>query len=190
MRHCLLFFLIVHLSLLDLACRGEERVNSSVPRVSVVCGPNAVLMFLVLCGADANDESLATISCGDDGASLLQLRDFCNSNGVRAEVRKFGSQDILRLPLPAILLSTGNHYVVAYRTDTRGIDVLDGTTGAKMRIADDRFDSFLSGYALVRKENARDQAVALFRQPSRDLLLCVVNIVVTSILIFGRHKSR
>ena len=132
----------------------SAEVPHAPPRDAVICGANSALMFLVLCGADVEDDSLRTISPTDEGISLLQLRDFCDAHGCVTEVRKFPPAEINANHLPAICqtsVGAANHFCVAYRTDSQYVFVLDGTTGATHRLRRDRINDYLTGFGLFLK---------------------------------------
>lgn len=138
---------------------GRE-TPGSVPKRWMNCGPNAIFMFLVLCGANPTEDSVASIVYGDDGASFADLMRFANTYGVHTEVRRYAPGDFQRMRLPAICQTRGGlaggrikHFLVAYDVDPTGIWTLDGTTGKRFRVRKDRIADYLSGYALVRKSS-------------------------------------
>jgi hypothetical protein len=126
-------------------------------RSSINCGPNAILMFLVLCGVDPSTESIDSIPCGTEGASLLDLSKFAETYGVDTEVRHYQPFEFRDAPLPAICQTRGGrgsglkHFVVAYDVDSVAVHALDATTGKYFRVRTQRIDDVLSGYVLVLK---------------------------------------
>jgi hypothetical protein len=138
---------------------GRDTQTSALER-SLNCGPNAIYMFLVLCGANPTEDSVRSIVYGADGASFADMIVFSETYGVHTEVRKYAPVDFQRMPLPAICQTRGGrehnrikHFHVAYDVDPTGIWTLDGTTGKRARIRKDRIADYLSGYALVRKSS-------------------------------------
>lgn len=172
-------------------CRAEGNVGAAPPRESAACGPNSVLMFLVLCGADADEESLRAIPLnGGRGASLLELSEFAAAHGVRAEVREFAPSEVSRMPLPAIWLMKGEHFLVVYGFDPDGILALDGTTGMRMRIGNNKIEKF-SGYALIRSRGLGVQVVdALSASSLLPIALTLSSFAMLAILIVDALRRR
>jgi ABC-type bacteriocin/lantibiotic exporter with double-glycine peptidase domain len=135
------------------ATSAEVPRTTEVLREAVVCGPNAALMYLTLCGVDVDGKAVNQINCSPAGASLLELQDFCASAGVSSEVRKYSPSEYDAMPLPAIVQARsrggGHHFYVVYHVDRDWMSTLDGTTGRQMHIPAERVGGFLTGYALV-----------------------------------------
>lgn len=150
---CSISFLAVHASFVETANTFEP------PRVANICGPNALLMFLVLCERDelVDDQIMDGIPCNTNGASLLQLRDICNSLGLPCEIRQYHSSEMDRMPLPALIHSRRSsgapHYFVVYQMTPDGFLALDGTTAKEFQISKERMADYFTGYAIVRKRS-------------------------------------
>jgi len=166
---------------------AEERGQAAASRDGVACGPNAALMFMTLCGVNVDDSAINSIPCGEEGASLLELRDFCESHGMPAEVRQFRADEILTMPLPAIWqtrFEPKGHYFVVYRINGSTIHAIDATTGEDVRPKRERFEGYYTGYALVPKRslvghllNGVTNAMLAF------WLLAVLNVALLIVLI-------
>jgi|GEM_PF-2500607 len=166
-----------------------ERTDSL--RKTVICGPNAVFMFLVLCRVDLEEGVIDQIECGNRGASLLQLRDFCNAHGLSTEVRRFDFREERMFPIPAILQTRAqdqSHFCVAYRIDADGVQLLDGTTGHKMYVRHGRMAGFFSGYALLKGKTLKSRILDLWTLSHR--LLVGLNFGLVAWLLFGNLKNR
>jgi predicted double-glycine peptidase len=129
-------------------------LDQDAPRgEAVACGPNALLMFLTLCDVTVDDKVIEGIDCRPDGASLLELRAVCTSVGLPSEIRKYGAAEYASIPLPAILQARAaksrHHFYVIYEVGMETLNVLDGTTGHRLQIPRERFESVLTGYALI-----------------------------------------
>ncbi|HEV3304430.1 MAG TPA: cysteine peptidase family C39 domain-containing protein [Planctomycetaceae bacterium] len=132
------------------------------PRSAVVCGPNALLMFLTLCGRPVEGRLTAEIECGPQGASLLQLCKACDSIGFKTEIRRYQPDDFDLMALPAIVQFVspgGHHFFVVYHVTVDTIDVLDGTTGERIFIPRARAARTLTGFALVPKRSLFERLV-------------------------------
>ncbi len=100
-----------------------------------------------------DDEDLAAIDVGLEGASLSQLSEFCSQHGQPVEIRQVDPNDLAKVPMPAILLSNFDHFHVAYDTTAEGeLLIIESTTGHKNTSAPQRFEKYYSGYVMVRKQ--------------------------------------
>lgn len=157
--------------------------KESSTRSTVSCGPNAVFMFLILCGVDPSEKSIDSIECEPKGASLLDLKRFAESYGIYSDVRSYGPSEFRRMPLPAICQTQGTgtslhlkHFLVAYDVDRTGIHTLDATTGKTLLVRTDRIGSYLSGYVLVPKPSL--MSAVLNHQDWICFVLLVANIIL------------
>lgn len=98
-----------------------------------------------------------------EGSSLLSLQKNVSKFNIESEIRRYNSEDIDHVPLPAIAhlytsptTLTGLHFGVFYDLDKEYVYMLDGTTGDKRRIHRGKLKDFWSGYALVNKAAFRD----------------------------------
>lgn len=123
-------------------------------RDAVMCGPNALLMFLTLCGTDIDDGAIYRIPYSPAGASLLELGELARTVGVRTEVRHYDPARLAEMPVPAIIQTrTGDgrfHYFVLYKLTSNRASLLDGTTAKAVRVRTSWLIEYWSGYALVR----------------------------------------
>lgn len=136
----------------NVAARDTRRVL----REAVACGPNSVVAFLAICQKDVNCAAIDAIPCGAEGASMLALRDACIAAGVPVEIRKYEPHEFEHMATPAIVQSkraSDHHFFVVFNVTTDGIHTIDGTTGLKEHIRRSRLDTYLTGFALVRKRS-------------------------------------
>jgi len=148
-------------------------------------------MFLVLCGVEIEGGAIDQIECGNRGASLLQLRDFCNAHGPSTEVRRFDFREVRKIPLPAILQTQGagrSHFCVAYKVDANGVELLDGTTGHKMYVRHSRMAGFFSGYALQKRKTLKSRITDLWTMSNR--LVVGLNFGLVAWLVIGYFMRR
>ena len=156
----------------DDARGGPDLRADRPPREAIICGPNAVLLFLTMCGVEVADEDVAAIDVGLEGASLSQLSEFCIRHGQPVEIRQLDPNDLAKVPMPAILLSNSDHFHVAYDTTAEGeLLIVDPTTGKKHTSIPKSFAKYYSGYVIIRKQTIFDQykrlalILALFALP-------------------------
>ncbi len=136
-----------------LVCLGSITSRASddevVLRESVLCGPNAALLYLTLNGIAVNDEQIDSIVCEAEGASMHELNRFINSMGISTQVRNFRLDEAYQMRLPAIWLTPKKHYLVVTGFDSEGIHAFDGTTGQQITIRKENLRKFFSGNAIV-----------------------------------------
>lgn len=160
----------------------------------IACGPNSLLMFLKMCGREPDVGAIRALPCDDEGMSLLQMRDFCDTSGLQTEVRYFSVDEIDRMPLPAVWQLHGGlqqHFCVVYRSGLKGLSALDGTTGRHFRIHNDRIAGFFSQYALVPRLDLTQRFTIAAQSPPTVRTLCILAItiwLVLRMLLRGRKK--
>ena len=96
------------------------------------CGPAALMMVAEYYGRECTMEEL-TERCHltRDGVSLYDLQLAAESIGLRTLAIRCTVEELVeRIPLPAIALWTGNHYVVVDEADDSRIHVLDPARGS------------------------------------------------------------
>lgn len=96
------------------------------------CGPAALMMVAEYYGKECTMEEL-TERCQltRDGISLFDLCRAAEGIGLRTlAIRCTVKELVERVPLPAIALWTGNHYVVVDEADDCQIHVLDPARGS------------------------------------------------------------
>ena len=96
------------------------------------CGPAALMMVAQHYGKDLSMEELkARCQLTRDGISLFDLCRAAEGIGLRTlAIRCTVKELVERVPLPAIALWTGNHYVVVDEADDSQIHVLDPARGS------------------------------------------------------------
>lgn len=166
-----------------------------VVRSAVQCGPNSIFMFMILCGVDVQKSAVDSIECTSEGASLLDLSTFALEHGVNVEIRQLSPAEFELLPTPAICQTNGSggrsavrHFVVAHAVDSHGILAIDGTTGECFRIPFHRIESYLSGYAMIRKSSPIQR---LFQSQGWILTtLLTANVWVAASIALARYRLR
>lgn len=127
-------------------------VDVPPPREAVVCGPNCVLLMLTMSGYDVDDAELNSIDVGKQGASLLQLKEFCAAQGLATEVRKVSPEQFAELPTPAIMhvnSKSFQHFDVVFGATSEGLLIFNGTTGERVLAKNEKLAGYYSGYVLV-----------------------------------------
>ena len=180
--------IFVSLSFLCCQCKGGNLLDDVNSSSHLVCGRNAAFIFLVMNGVDVEDNAFKQITLGSEGVSMLQLRDFFQDHGIATQVRKFRSDEITNMPLPAIWRSHDHevhHYFIVYKTSDSGIYAIDGTTGREVRFKTSRVDDFFTGYAIVPDH-------PLFGSGLRDIRLsfglCAFNMALVGILVRQKYR--
>ncbi|RYG45779.1 hypothetical protein EON79_11765 [bacterium] len=138
--------------LLQLAIeRQEKRVRFEMS----VCGPKAIVRILPTLGKAAPSYKTLAQECGttDSGTTLEGLRKGLKKHGVESWAYRLNREDLLRAPLPAILLH-GDHYVVLEKIDEKTLAFFDPSVGSIVRRATPSPDD--SSFSID---------VVLFRQP-------------------------
>lgn len=133
---------------------------TSAQRKSLVCGPNATLLLLTMCGLAVSEAEIAKLHSNERGASLAEMQAFCRAAGLETEVLRFEIDDASHVRLPAIVHSdTGetDHYYVWYDVTEHFVLALDSTTGEKLSFRREKLDEFWTGYTLVPSRFARGQ---------------------------------
>ncbi len=154
---------IVFLSLLPYfsiqSCAWADELTPAQRR-SLVCGPNATLLFLTMCGLNASEADIANLHSHDKGASLAEMHAFCEQQGLRTQILRFEIDDASRVRLPAIAHSDAgetDHYYVWYEVTEQFVLALDSTTGEKLSFRRERLGDFWTGYTIVPTRFARGQ---------------------------------
>ena len=127
----------------------------------LVCGPNSLFIFMILCNhAEITFDKLKGLPISSNGTSLLVLRDTAKRFGVETEVRRYSTDEIDSVPLPAIgqfstdpTSMTRLHFDVIYKVDARRVYVVNGTTGFKESINRLKLPIKWTGYAMVKKSS-------------------------------------
>jgi ABC-type bacteriocin/lantibiotic exporter with double-glycine peptidase domain len=181
----------------DTASNGPSKAEWGSSR-SVICGPNALYMFLKAYDRQPSlQEFFREVDPGDRGLSLAGLRDASTRYGLPAEVRRCSYEQLLAgRPLPLIALmrsgpeipgASDGHYVLVFDVDVEGVRLVDGTTCQQERYPRDVFCRNWKGYVVVSAES----------QP--NWLLLLTSSVVAWVLIIwlilrqnraGNHTSR
>ena len=133
---------------------------TSAQRKSLVCGPNATLLFLTMCGLEVSEAEIANLHSNEKGASLAEMQAFCRATGLETEVLRFEIDDASHVRLPAIVHSdTGetDHYYVWYDVTEHFVLALDSTTGDKLSFRREKLGEFWTGYTIVPSRFARGQ---------------------------------
>ena len=96
------------------------------------CGPAALMMVAEYYGIDCTMEEL-TERCHltRDGVTLYDLQQAAENIGLRTLAIRCTVEELVeRIPLPAIVLWTNNHYIVVDEADDSRIHVLDPARGS------------------------------------------------------------
>ena len=96
------------------------------------CGPAVLQMIAEYYGMSyTREEILAECRLTEDGISLFDLQRAAESIGLRTlSIRCTIEELVERIPMPAIALWTGNHYVIVADVDDNCIHVLDPARGS------------------------------------------------------------
>jgi hypothetical protein len=158
------------------------------------CGPNSLLMFLVLCGhRDMTLKELEGIRVSSDGASMLDLRSTAAKLGVDAEIRCYTLKEIDSINLPAIAqLSTSPssptrlHFDVIYKVDAAHLYILNGTTGKPSVMHRSKLHEYWTGYVMTQKVTSYSMILM------KGVRLLVLGLVLcdTSLLLLWLRRRR
>jgi len=86
---------------------------------------------------------------GPEGVTMLDLKRFVETKGLRCEGWRLSFQDLPQIPLPAVLLLRRNHFVVLERcTPVDGIILLDPVQG-RLRLRSQNLLSVWKGETLL-----------------------------------------
>lgn len=133
-----------------------DESQGDLGRYPVICGPNAVYIFLLLSNVTPSVAYINSIDCGTEGVALLDLRRIVETFQISAEIRHFEPDELLRMPFPAVCQTTVQrnlkHFVVAHSATPEGLRIIDPTDGECYVLAPERF-TYLTGYALVPKRS-------------------------------------
>jgi len=92
---------------------------------------------------------LEQLRIGPEGATMLNLKQLAESEGLRCEGWRLAPQDLPAIPLPAVLLLRRSHFVVVERVDAKdGILLLDPVRG-RLRVSMRKLTSIWQGETLV-----------------------------------------
>jgi len=127
------------------------------------CGPNSLLVFMVLCGhSELTAADIDQIPVSPVGVSLLTLRDAARKFGIDAEIRLYRTNDLDELPLPAIgqfvsttTSITSNHFDVIYKVSESRVYMIDGTTGKSWSAPKRNLSFQWTGFAMTQKQTLR-----------------------------------
>jgi len=155
------------------------------------CGPNSLFLFLILSGhSEVMLHTLENIPISYDGASLLHLRNRARTFGVKADIRRYGIDEIDSLALPAIgqfITGASNspyHFNVIYKVDKQRIYFIDGTSGLKLWAFRSSLPGYWTGLAMTKKSSLSLRIIKKFPRLLAIILTLVLDAVV--ILWFKR----
>ncbi len=114
------------------------------------CGGAALKMILDHFDIAMDYESLwRQLQDGPGGTTMLDIKTLAESLGLCCDGWRFSVGDLLRIPLPAILLAQRKHFVVlAAINASRGALILDPVRG-RVRVSLGRLMSFWQGETLL-----------------------------------------
>ena len=119
------------------------------------CGANCMYFLLKLHGIDVSLEQMADeIPVIGQGASLLDLKNAAEQNGMPVEVLEVTPDELARLELPLIALmgtdpeKTPGHFVVLSSVTEEGVMGIDGTTTGRIALTATAFNKEFSGFVL------------------------------------------
>lgn len=139
--------------------KGHSRAVRRPPQ-AVICGPNALYMFLKAHNRPVSaDEFFRELDPGDQGLSLTEMRDASTRYGLLAEIRRCTYEQLIGgCSLPVIaLLHQGvqiagpriGHYVLIVDADSDGVTLVDGSSGERKRCLRDAFCRSWKGYVVL-----------------------------------------
>ena len=122
------------------------------------CGANCMYFLLKLHGIDVSLEQMADeIPVVGQGASLLDLKNAAENNGIPLEVLEVTPDELARLELPLIALmgtdpeKTPGHYIVLSKVTGEGVMGIDGTTNGRISLTATAFNKEFSGFVLANQ---------------------------------------
>lgn len=125
------------------------------------CGVNCAYVWLRMASIDVSyEECRERIGVGENGSSLLKIKDFLGSRSLHAEVVKGGPKLLSEIGYPSIahfetdLNSTGHFVLVLGQLDDQ-IEFIDGMNATHHVIPTNDFLRHWSGYLLVRRVSTR-----------------------------------
>lgn len=114
------------------------------------CGIAVLAMFLEATGRAIRYEELsAHLSVTPDGISLRAMQEAARNSGVSLQTWFIDPSDIERLPLPAIGLVKGGHYVLVESYGDQGTVILVDLSVGRLKLRLDRLRKIWSGPALI-----------------------------------------
>lgn len=181
---------IISASTLSAPCETNI-VSTPSYREYLRCGPNSLFLFLHLLGrSDVSLLQLEHLEISSEGSSLLTLCNAANELGVNAEIRRYRSEEIEFVPLPAIIQFknyssslTPYHFNVVYRIDAERYYMIDGTSGARFSGLLERLPYFWTGYAMVEKRSQVSRMFERFVSLPVAGALVLINIVIATVSI-------
>jgi ABC-type bacteriocin/lantibiotic exporter with double-glycine peptidase domain len=131
---------------------GEEGVIRQ--RTAYDCGIVCLQMALRARGIGATQEALREIArTTEAGTSMLGLKRAAEAYGVTVSAWRLASQDLPKIPLPAIAFVEGNHFVVIESVARDGhVQVLDPARG-RLRYPNKAFNERWRGQTLLFGEH-------------------------------------
>jgi hypothetical protein len=141
------------------AARGGVEPARRPPQ-AVMCGPNALYIFLKAHARPVSaDRLFREVDPGDQGLSLGELRDASTRYGLSSEVRRCTYEQLVgECPLPLVaLLRPGpeiggrgpGHYVLVVHADSDAITLIDATSGRQISSPRAAFCRDWKGYVVV-----------------------------------------
>lgn len=119
------------------------------------CGASCMYFLLRLHDIDVSLEQMADeIPVTGQGASLLDLKNAAEQNGMPVEVLEVTPDELARLELPLIALmgtdpeKTPGHYIVLSKVTEEGVMGIDGTTTGRISFTATAFNKEFSGFVL------------------------------------------
>ncbi|MEK3806475.1 peptidase domain-containing ABC transporter [Bacillus sp. FSL H8-0547] len=102
------------------------------------------------------------LGSGRDGTTLFQLVQLAKHLGMDASCYKVKAEELVALPLPAILFWDDQHYVVLEKVTGKNAVIIDPAIGRR-KLSFGQFAESFSGYVLVCKPN---DGFVIQKQPS------------------------
>src|SRR5579859_1307496 len=170
---------------------ATNAVNTQLDyRDFLVCGPNSLFMFLILCNkSGVTLEELKRLPISTNGVSLLVLRDEAKKFGVETEIRRYLPAQIDSVPLPAIgqfstdpSSMTRQHFDVIYNVDPAYVYVVNGTTGFKEAINRLKLPIKWTGYAMVPRASMLTSRTA--KRILASAASCLILLDVTLLIMY------
>ena len=158
-----------------LAAWRRRRVPVRLQLSSRECAAACLAMVLERCGRYVSLGQLRDqLGIGRDGATAKELVDGARAHGLRAKVYKAGLDDLVHVPLPAVLHWGFNHFVVLERLHlrgetVRGASLVDPARG-RARVDRDELDDGFTGVVIALEPGAAFRTDAeIGRRPRRGV---------------------
>ena len=86
------------------------------------------------------------------GTTMLSLKKLAETEGLVCEGWRFKADDLRRMPLPAILLVHGSHYVVLDSFTAKGDFVIRDPACGRFRMSPEKLNSIWGGETLLFRQ--------------------------------------